>query len=246
VKKLVLSKPTRCLITLCGRGKTGKSTTCLTGPDPLLYLDFNIGLTSGNQLDISNRDIQTEQYFFEINNRAMCTKVANKFDSDFRSAVNDTHFKTICIDTMGELKNVIRMHKLGTLGLPKESFYKYAEPNAILHSYYDLANESDKNFIFVHHAKPEYIDNTFTGNYVGDYDEYGINNVFAVVWNHVDYDKDGTVSRVYHKIESSRYNIMLAGTEIEFMIEDGDLLLGGFPGIAAELTRTDPGEWRNW
>lgn len=152
----------RYIVSVEGRGKSGKTHFALTFPGPIAVLSLDIGLEGVVGKFTPSKDILVREFVLPEANQA---EAAKKLWADFRKSLNDClghkQIKTIVIDTFTDAWEIIRYAKLDKLTgvMP----VKYVEVNAEFRDMVKGFYKYDKNVVLLHKVKEEYRENVFTG-----------------------------------------------------------------------------------
>lgn len=149
----IVETPYRAIISLSGKAKTGKTHFSLTAPDPIIYLNIDIG-TEGVVGKFQEQGKKV--YIYDVRVPKESTKdIWSKMWSDFKMRVAKAYeisSGTIVWDTASEAYELARLAHFGRLTEIKPSDYTVVnnEWRDVLRTAYDAKNV---NTIFIHKVK---------------------------------------------------------------------------------------------
>jgi hypothetical protein len=156
--------PRRLVVSLSGKEKTGKTHFALTAPEPIFFINVDIG-TEGvvNKFQDSGKKI----YIYDL--RVPKTAVKDVYVpmwENFKTLMHKVYsvkHGTVVIDTDTETYELARLAKFGKLSqiMPQH----YTEVNNEYREILRLAYDSPMNSVFIHKMKPKYINNVRTLEY---------------------------------------------------------------------------------
>jgi len=161
----------RLIINVQGKEDSGKTHLLLTCPAPIALFDLDHNSESVvNKPNFSNKEIMISEYFFEKpskgSNEAKLIKEAdllwNRFMTEYKQALKEV--KTVAIDTVGLLWELLRMARFGKL--TQVMPHHYGPLNAEMAQIIDMAKQSDCNLILSSTLAPQYINDQATGFWV--------------------------------------------------------------------------------
>lgn len=152
----------RLIVAIDGHRGRGKTHQALMAPGPIAYFNLDIGLMGvsskfADKKVIMVNDIQVPP------DQADAEKEWNRFYAAWQVALKAKDIRTVVIDTESQLWELFRLNKFGQLTqiMP----YQYAQPNAIYARFLRETMTVEKNFIFLRHLKPLYINDKRTKDY---------------------------------------------------------------------------------
>jgi len=168
----------RIVMDASGLEGVGKSHFSLTAPDPIGYLDFDLGSEGvlgkfkHGLNGLPKKEIYISSYRIPITGKAakkadteikkkLTTEAAKQAAPIWDKVVNDYvkaldgRFRTLIVDTGTEMHEMLRLARLGKLTevMPED----YGPVNAEFRDLVRLAYDSDCNVIFLHKMKQEWI-----------------------------------------------------------------------------------------
>jgi hypothetical protein len=154
----------RLIVALEGQPKTGKTRFCLTFPGPIAVLNTDRPL-EGHEAFAGAKDIYVNDYNlskeFEL---PEYKQLWSRYESDYYAVCDDPGIRTIVLDTFTEARNLAL---LGLYGRTTQiQPFMYAPANSLVRSMIKYAGSTDKNIIYSHQVKQEYVDDKPTGKYV--------------------------------------------------------------------------------
>ena len=261
--------PQRLIANVEAREKEGKTTFCLTAPDPIIAYNFDMGLEGiaqhalkqGKKLIVAGVDQGKNRmpaYFFlkpkvakgktefdpdivrETAKRAR--EVWGKFKADYREGL-ESDAQTLVIDTGGAAFNMNKYARFGKLKrvLPRDYDELYQEFQAIIQEAYDF----DKNVLWIHRLGEEYADRI---NHKGDKESVKTGRwVRKPAYRDVGYEMQANIR--LEKTVDKKKNVHFKATIIDCRLNrglDGTELADdycSFPYVAASVFGTDVEEW---
>lgn len=151
----------RLILSVEGQEKEGKTSFALSAPDPIAIINMDIGLEGviekfgEKKIYVSDFDYRdaTDQKQWE----AMWVKMKRAY----MDALEDKSVRTIICDTGTEMWELCRLARLGKL--TQVMPHHYGPPNAEMRDMIRRAYKHDKNVIWVHKMKDEYVKEVRTG-----------------------------------------------------------------------------------
>ena len=160
----IIEHPRRLVASVSGKPKTGKTHFALTAPEPIFFINVDIG-TEGvlDKFQAEGKKI----YIYDVRVPKIASKdiyvpmwenLKNIFKKVFQVGAG-----TMIADTDTEVYELARLAKFGKLTqvMPQH----YTEVNNEFREVLRLAYDSPMNAIFIHKMKPVYIQSQRTGEY---------------------------------------------------------------------------------
>lgn len=156
--------PRRLIASLSGREKTGKTHFALTAPEPIFFINVDIG-TEGvvNKFQDAGKKI----YIYDLRVPKTASKdiyvpMWENLKTIF-SRVYSLKSGTVIVDTDTETYELARLAKFGKLSqiMPQH----YTEVNSEYREVLRQAYDSPMNSVFIHKMKPKYVNNARTSEY---------------------------------------------------------------------------------
>lgn len=160
----IMAAPRRIIVSSSGREKTGKTHFALTGPEPIIYLNIDIG-AEGVVNKFQEAGKQVLVYDIRVPKTAT-QDVYVPLYADLKqkvSKVYSLHAGTVIWDTSSEAFELARLAKFGKL--TQVMPHNYTEVNNEWRELLRVAYDSPMNTVFIHKMKPKYINNARTGEY---------------------------------------------------------------------------------
>lgn len=200
--------PRRLIVSSAGREKTGKSNFALTAPEPIFYINIDIG-TEGvvGKFQAAGKEV----YVYDVRvPKEAKQDVYVPMWNDLKVRIQ-TAYKlkrgTLIHDTSTEEYELARLAKFGKL--TQVMPHNYVEVNNEWRELLRLAYDSTMNTIFIHKMKPVWINNARTKDYeVSGFGEMDYLSQVNLIHYREDTD-DGTVFSAY--IKDCRQNPGVAG-----------------------------------
>ena len=160
----------RIILAIDAMEKCGKTHFALTAPGPIAYINNDMGLDGVVQKFQKEKEIWVASYKLSSSiNGLSVEKTAElagamweKFTSDYMGAVNDPQIKTVVLDTATEVWDLLRLANFGKL--KQVNKFEYDVPQSIFREMIRLAEDTNKNFVFIHKVKDEWVNDKSTGN----------------------------------------------------------------------------------
>ncbi len=204
----------RLVVNLYGREKTGKTHFALTAPEPIFFFNIDIG-TKGvvDKFQVSGKKI----YVYNVRVRKGETiDVYKTLWTELKSRVEkvyDVGKGTLVFDTGTEAYELCRLAAFGKLTEVKP--HHYAPVNAEWRELLRTAYDSPMNTIFIHKAKPKYVDNQRTKEYeVAGFGEMGFMSEVNMTTQAITKDESGAI-HFSVLVENCRKHPYVAGTVFE-------------------------------
>lgn len=229
--KLTVSK--RVVMSLEGMDKTGKTHFALTAPGPIALFNFDIGLEGVIHKFADKEILTSDVQFARTGDADAWVQTWEDFKRMFTEAIRHPDVRTVVIDNGTEMWELLRLARLGKL--TQVMPHKYTELNT---EFRELMRrevfESNKNVIFIHKVKQQWVNDKFTGKYerAGFKDIGYLVQLNALSW----WDEDE--QEFCLTVMNSRHDPELIGEELR-----GPML--NFPTLATMIfpgTRTK--DWR--
>jgi len=157
----------RMILNIEGLEKQGKTHFALTAPGPLAFFDIDIGtegvihkFTTGKEIIVSEHKIPKDAASSEGFDFVAAWQ---EFYNRLQAVLKHPQVRTVVIDTMTEVWELLRMARFGRLSQVKS--HHYGPVNAEMRELIREAYEYGKNFIMIHKMKPQYVDDQWNGKY---------------------------------------------------------------------------------
>jgi hypothetical protein len=161
----------RLIIALEGRERSGKTTFALSAPGPILYFPLDPGREGVLDKVLDEKDvylptmpdgtIDTYDYH-DATKMEEWSAMWERFKLSFMRGLKNKDIRTVIVDTMTEAWELLRLAKLGKL--TQVMPHQYGPVNAEFRALLKEPYRGDKNVIFIHKVKAEYINDKRTGN----------------------------------------------------------------------------------
>ena len=202
----------RLILSVTGHERHGKSSLGLSAPGPLVVFDLDKGLEGVARKFVHQKDIYTKEYkFSKSDTKDRFFTLWTTFRTDFYSALEDQSVKTIVIDTASAMWDLLKLGRLGTLGLPKEQAYRWGPVNAEFIGMIDMVKDTDKNLILIHKLKKQYIKDEWDGQ---SYERTGFSQIGYMVQIDTEVYREGLSGPFGIRILNCRQNSALGGLEL--------------------------------
>jgi len=221
----------RLIVAIDAHEKQGKTHFGLTAPGPIAYFNFDrspedvLPKFPGKDILVSDQKIPPDwgnkpQQFY--------VTVWERFKKLFLAAAEHPRFRSIVVDTATELWEVLRMARLGALA--KVMPYQYTPVNAEMTATIKHILPCDKNVIFIHKLRPQYVNDKWNGGY----ERSGFNQMKFLVQSNISlrFENGDFICRIN---DCSR-NMSLCGLELS-----GEMC--SFPAIASIIFEDDIENW---
>jgi hypothetical protein len=159
-----IESPRRLVASLSGREKTGKTHFSLTAPDPIIFINVDIG-TEGVVGKFQEKGKQV--LIFDVRVPKEATKdVYQPMWANVKQCIQKAYKLakgTVVWDTATEIYELARLAHFGKLTqvLP----HNYTEVNNEWRELLRLAYDAKLNTVFIHKMKPKWVNNTRTADY---------------------------------------------------------------------------------
>jgi len=218
----VIERPRRLIVSVSGKPKTGKTHFALTAPDPIFFINVDIGTegvldkfqAEGKRIYV--HDVRVPKTGSKDVYVPMWENLKNIFKKVFQVGAG-----TVIADTGTEVYELARLAKFGKLTqvMPQH----YTEVNSEFREVLRLAYESSMNMVFIHKMKPVYIQNQRTNEYEpSGQSDMGYNTQANVTTYREDTD-EGTKFSAF--IKDCRHNPNVNGQLLEDEMCSFDFLL---------------------
>lgn len=150
----------RLVLNVQGLPKCGKTRFALTAPAPIALLNFDDGL-EGTAEAFMDKDVRV------FNAAALSGDFKARWEAfvaAYRDALNDKAVRSVVVDTGTLAWELLRMARLGKL--TKVMPVQYVQCNQEMTELVRAAYRTDKNVVWVHEEKEEYVKDKWTGAYV--------------------------------------------------------------------------------
>ena len=161
-KKATKTTKKRIIMSVEGVEKEGKTTFGLSAPGPIALINMDVGLEGVVDKVLGEKEVWVSEFDYrDSTNTQEWTTQWNKCRAAYMDALKDDKVRTLVIDTATELWELVRLARLGKLSqvLPNQ----YGPVNAEFQDMVRKAYVHDKNVIFLHKMKGEYIQSKKTG-----------------------------------------------------------------------------------
>jgi len=149
----IIETPKRIVVSMTGKAKTGKTHFSLTGPEPVIYFNVDIG-TEGVVEKFQKLGKQILIYDVRVPREGVSKDVWSQMWSDFKLRARKAYSirsGTVVWDTASEVYELARLSHFGKLTEVKPS--DYAVVNNEWREVLRIAYDSPVNTIFVHKVK---------------------------------------------------------------------------------------------
>lgn len=153
----------RIILSTQAHRKGGKSHFALTAPGPVAYLNFDKESEEDVMKHFQNKVIYKKGYWPESDEQEEQKRIADMFESDFKDVSSSPSVRTIVVDTESEVWEIMRMAEFGRLS---NVAHLFTPLNRRYRQLLYLAHSTDKNYIFNHRLKKEYLNNEWTGGWI--------------------------------------------------------------------------------
>jgi hypothetical protein len=171
-KKPTYKRKARLITLVYGLTKTGKTRFALTAPAPIAFINFDRSLEDVLP-DFKGLDIGIADYSDDLGvlDQAAATKVMARFQTDYAAALADPRVKTVVVDKLTTLWEVMRWARLGKVTQVRP--HHYTQVNQEMRQYMLMPQATDKNVIFIEDVKEEWLNEKSTGRMVRDGFKHG-------------------------------------------------------------------------
>ena len=155
----------RGIVSITATDKEGKTDLALSGPAPVLYVDFDVGGTGIiEKFKAAGKDILVYRLRFikEGIEQKLWEAQWEGFREVFVTALG-LGKGTVIVDTASEMYELCRLARLGRL--EQVPPLKYQEVNKEMRELLRLAYESEMNVVLVHKMKPEWLNGQKTSKF---------------------------------------------------------------------------------
>jgi hypothetical protein len=214
----------RLILSVTGHERHGKSSLGLSAPGPIVVFDLDKGLEGVARKFVDSKDVYTKEYkFSKSDTKDRFVTLWSAFRTDYYAALESPKVRTIIIDTATAAWDLIKLARIGLLGIPKEQGYRWGPINAEFIGLIDLAKDTNKNLILIHKFKAKYVNDVWNGEYVRS----GFSQIGYLVQANIEVYRDGLSGPFGMRILDCRQNSTLGG--LEFDLEDDQT---AFPFLA--------------
>jgi hypothetical protein len=239
--------PDRFIISISGVGKAGKTSVALTAPPPIAYCDFNIR-DRGVIEKFSNIELYRRKYVssdFNKDSQNDCIIATDQFDEDFAKLLKSNDVESIVVDTMTDFIKMKKIADVGTLAVKPKLSYKWRDTYTYFDDLIRAAFDSNKNIVFIHEVRPEFVDNKWTGDYYRDSYSKMENRVEMELFLWTEVEKESLVST---NVEYRMQYVFDGRGKLRtgYIINDFDggyCLEGGLPRVWADHLGGDPDDY---
>jgi len=215
-------RPRRLIVSVSGKPKTGKTHFALTAPDPIFFINVDIG-TEGvlDKFQAEGKRI----YVYDVRVPRTAAKEIYVPMWENLKAIFKKVFQvgagTVIADTDSEVYELARLAKFGKLAqvMPQH----YTEVNNEYREILRLAYDSTMNAIFIHKMKPVYIQNQRTNEYEPSAQSDMEYNLQANIVTYREDTDEGSKFSAF--IKDCRHNPNVNGTLLEGEMCDFGFLL---------------------
>ena len=160
----IVETPRRLIASLSGREKTGKTHFALTAPEPILFLNVDIG-TEGVVNKFQAQGKQVLVYDVRVSKEATKELYASMWQ-DLKMRIRKSYglrTGTVVWDTATEVYELARLAHFGKL--TQVMPHNYSEVNNEWRDLLRTAYDSSLNTVFIHKMKPKWVNNVRTNEY---------------------------------------------------------------------------------
>jgi len=210
----------RLVMSIQGIQKTGKTSFGLSGPGPIALLNLDLGDEGVVQKYTSEKAIYKNDYRAKRRMaREDYTALWEKLKNDYYTALDSPILRTLLFDTATDGWEMCRLARHGKLSqvLPRDYDFVNFEFKELIKE----ALHSNKNVIFIHQVKDEYINDKSTGNKImSGFKKMPFEVQLVMETTTFDEkDKDGLGNRIFGaRIVDCRHDPLLNG--MDFIEED--------------------------
>jgi hypothetical protein len=223
----IKERPRRLIVSSSGREKVGKSHFALTAPDPIIYLNVDLG-TEGVVDKFQHAGKRVLLYDVRVPKESGSKDVYVSLWADLKSKIIKAYSLrkgSVIWDTSSECFELARLAKFGKL--TQVMPHQYTEVNNEWRELLRTAYDSSMNTVFIHKMKPVWINNVRTKDYeLSGFTEMDYLSQVNIIHFRED-TEEGTVYSVL--IKDSRHRPGLAGQ-----------VLRGLPLVSGEERTSDP------
>jgi hypothetical protein len=178
------SKAKRCLISVEGKERTGKTTFGLSVPGPLVYLPLDPGMEGVIDKVLETKEIllptkengEIEKFNYrEATSPKDYERLWDKFKTTYEVGLASREIKSLVIDTGTEAWELLRLARFGKL--TQVMPHHYGPVNAEFRDLIKRVYETDKNLVIIHKVKKEYVNDKTTG----EFERAGFNDIGYLV-----------------------------------------------------------------
>lgn len=206
-KKVPIGVKHRLIASISGLEKQGKTSFALSAPGPIIYFNLDKGEEGVIDKYSCDKEIYQKEYVFSRLGSGHAP-LWTEFVADYYNALK-SKARTIIIDTATDAWELIRLARLGKVAQVMP--HHYGPVNAEFTLMVKEAFDYDKNVIYLHKFKKQYVNDKFTGNY----ERAGFSGTGYLVQSNLEVYRDGLDGRFYVKVVDCRQNSDLGGMEIE-------------------------------
>ncbi len=231
------AKVKRLVISIEGQEKDGKTTFALSAPGPIALIDMDTGLEGVVDKVIGEKKVWVREFDYrdaiEVNgavNQDKCLEIWEEMRRAYLDALESTEVRSVVMDTATEAWELCRLARLGRLTSVKP--HHYGPVNAEFRDLVKKAYKHDKNVVFVHKLKDEYLKDVRTGKK----EMAGFKDMPYVVQASMRIERDEEGMFVV-KVINCRHNAEMMGKEslvLEPMSGFGDLAVEMWEGSTEE------------
>lgn len=218
----VIERPRRLIVSVNGKTKTGKTHFALTAPDPIFFINIDIG-TEGVLDKFQAKGKRIYLYDVRVPRTAskevwlpMWENLKKVYEKVYQVGAG-----SVITDTDTEAYELARLAKFGKLSQVPPQFY--TEVNNEYRELLRLAYDSPMNSIFIHKMKPVYINKERTNQYEpSGMSDMEYNTQVNILMNREDTDEGPKFSAF---IENCRHDPNVNGQMLEGEMCNFDFLL---------------------
>lgn len=201
-----------------GREFTGKTWFGFTAPPPIAY--FNLDYGEDGVIQEFPTDKVIKQRIFDIprgeivsNPTRMIQKASPVLDElleAYNGIVDGGSFRTVIIDKEGDLYELVRLAKLGTLDNNDVTRFQYGDVNKVMRDLIRRPLRTDVNLILIQSSKNKFSNK---GKETNETEGQGFKEVASLVQATLEFEREG--DRRYFTVDKCRTNSKLHGEVFE-------------------------------
>lgn len=150
--------------------KCGKSRFGLTMPGPLAVIDLDEGMDGVIQEHQDKKEIYVASHRSRLIKIKGMEKGQDEAEEEWEAirneyieALSDSQTRSVLVDTGTEMYELLRLAKFGKLSQVMP--HQYGKVNKEMQSMVDMAYDSNKNVMFSHKLKRQYVNDKATGEF---------------------------------------------------------------------------------
>ena len=202
----------RLIVSVEGPEKKGKTHFALTAPGPIALLNLDIGDEGVVDKFVAQKEIYKNDYMAKRKmEQADYQELWERLKTDYYNALDHPEIKTVIMDTATDSWDLCRLAILGRL--QQVMPHDYVRPNSEFKEMIKTAYGSDKNVIFLHQVKDEWVASQSTGNQIrAGFSKIGYTVQVVVKMITTDIEDEGRLFAF--KIMDCRHNPTVNGIEL--------------------------------